>query len=300
MAATASTIRDVWRNQKYERYYFIAPTMILLFAVYIFPLIYSLFVSFHDLQLGYPKVWIGLENFQEAFFEDERFISSIWQNILIAVPAIVIQFLLGFGYALLLNKNLPGRGIITGLLVAPMMVAPVMVGMTWRMLYGAKYGALNNMLKATGLITENFDWFANGTRAIWAIVLADVWWMTPFVMMILLAGLKAIPPEFYEAAEVDGASRIRSFFHITLPLLKYPILIVLIMRFIEMAKLFGLIYILTWGGPGGATETVSFTIYLYAFDFFRIGYSSAVSYIVLIGVLIMTLIFLRLVRIQRD
>jgi len=300
MDAVGSIARDIWKNQRYERYYFITPTMILLFAVYIFPLLYALFVSFHDLQLGYDKVWIGLENFKEAFMEDERFKASIINNLIIAVPAIILEFFLGFGYALLLNKNLPGRGIITGLLVAPVMVAPVMVGMSWRMLYGAKYGALNNLFKMTGLITENFDWFADAPRAISAIVIADVWWMTPFVMMILLAGLQAIPVELYEAATVDGASRIQNFFHITLPLLKYPIIIVLIMRFIEMAKLFGLIYILTWGGPGGSTETVSFTVYLYAFDFFRIGYSSALSYIILVGVLIMTLVFLRIVRIQKD
>lgn len=96
--------------------------------------------------------------------EDERFKASIIKNLIIAVPAIVLEFFLGFGYALLLNKNLPGRGIIIGLLVAPVLVAPVMVGMSWRMLYGAKYGALNNLFRITGLITENFDWFADGAR----------------------------------------------------------------------------------------------------------------------------------------
>ncbi|RMF86910.1 MAG: sugar ABC transporter permease [Nitrospinota bacterium] len=281
-------------GKRWTRYWFALPTLVLLFLVFLFPLLYSLYVSFHYLQLGRPMVYVGWENFREALLEDSRFANSVRNNIIIALPTIGFEFLLGFLFALILNQNIRGKAIFTTLLVVPIMISPVMAGMTWRMLYGAKYGAINHILKGIGIADTSFDWFATGPRAILAIVLADVWHMTPFVMMILLAGLQAIPDELYEAARVDGASRRQAFFTITLPLLKLPILVAILMRFIDLSKLFGLIYVLTWGGPGGATETVSFTAYLVGFQYFRIGYASALSYLILIVVGFLSFLLVKL------
>jgi multiple sugar transport system permease protein len=283
------------RGKRLEKYWFILPALLLLFLIFIFPLLYSLWVSFHHLQLGRPMAYIGWENFSEALFEDSRFASSVINNIKIALPAITIEFFLGFFLALTLNQNIRGKALFTTLLVVPIMISPVMAAMTWRMLYGAKYGAINHILKGLGIAEVSFDWFATGPRAIFAIVLADVWHMTPFVMMILFAGLQAIPDELYEAARVDGASRRQSFMAITLPLLQLPILVAILMRFIDLSKLFGLIFVLTWGGPGGATETVSFTTYLAGFQYFRIGYASALSYLILIVVGCLSFILVKLI-----
>ncbi len=290
-----STKRGGLGGKKFEKYWFILPTLLLLFVVFIFPLLYSLWVSFHYMQLGRPSAFVGWENFYEALFEDSRFANSVVNNIKIAIPAITIEFFLGFFLALILNQNIRWKALFTTLLVVPIMISPVMAAMTWRMLYGAKYGAINHILKGLGLAEVSFDWFATGPRAILAIVLADVWHMTPFVMMILFAGLQAIPDELYEAARVDGASRRQSFFTITLPLLQLPILVAILMRFIDLSKLFGLIYVLTWGGPGGATETVSFTAYLVGFQYFRIGYASALSYLILLVVGVLSFVLVKLI-----
>src|SRR5262249_16907621 len=145
-----------------------------------------------------------------------------------------------------------------------------------------------------------FDWFANPVRAICSIVAVEIWHNTSFMMIVLLAGLQAIPQELYEVAEVDGASGWRKFWHITLPLLKFTMIVALLIRMIDLTKIFGLIYLLTFGGPGGATQTVAFTTYLSGFQDFRISYASAMSYIIVIGVFLLTMLFQRVSSFQED
>ena len=212
----------------------------------------------------------------------------------IAEPGTVL--LLGLGLALLLNRKIGARPIITALLAIPPMVSPVMAAMAWRMMFGVKYGAINNMGLQLGLIDVYFDWFSTPFRSILAVVLVDVWHNTPFMMLVLLAGLQSIPPDLYEAARADGASAWKSFWFITLPLLKFTAAVAVMIRMIDLTKLFGLIFVLTFGGPGGATETLAFNTYLVGFNDFRMSYASALSYLIIVIVLVLTLIFLRLSR----
>ena len=141
-----------------------------------------------------------------------------------------------------------------------------------------------------------FDWFATPFLSILTIVLVEVWHNTPFMMLVLLAGLQSIPPDLYEAARADGASAWKSFWFITLPLLKFTAAVAVMIRMIDLTKLFGLIFVLTFGGPGGATETLAFNTYLVGFNDFRMSYASALSYLIIVIVLVLTLIFLRLSR----
>ena len=188
---------------------------------------------------------------------------------------------------------------MTALIAVPAMVSPVMAAMAWRMMFGVKFGAINNLGRQLGIIDVYFDWFSTPWLAILAVVLVDIWHNTPFMMLVLLAGLQSIPQELYQAARVDGASAWQSFWSITLPLLKFTMAVGVMIRMIDLTKIFGLIFILTYGGPGGSTETLAFNTYLVGFKDFRMSYASALSYVIVFGVLILTLIFMRISR-QRE
>ena len=281
------------KRRQWEPFAFATPALVLIAIVIVFPLIYSFYLSLRDfdLSVGPDSAFVGARNYGEALLRDERFIASVWNTILLIVPALVCELLLGLGIALLLNRVTRGRPIITALLAIPAMVSPVMAGMAWRMMFGVKYGAINNLGRQLGLLDVYFDWFSSPFISIVAVVLVEVWQNTPFMMLVLLAGLQSIPQELYERARVDGASPRQSFWHVTLPLLKFTMVVGVMIRMIDLTKLFGLIFVLTFGGPGGATETVAFNTYLVGFKDFRMSYAAALSYVIVGGVLVLTLIF---------
>ena len=282
------------KRKQWEPLAFASPSLVLIALVIVFPLLYAFYLSLQnfDLSVGPDYEYVGLANYTEAVFKDRRFVESVWNTIVIIVPSLAAELVLGLGIALLLNRVIRGRPIITALLAIPAMVSPVMAAMAWRMLFGVKYGAINNLGRQAGILDVYFDWFATPFLSILTIVLVEVWHNTPFMMLVLLAGLQSIPQELYESARVDGASAWQSFWSITLPLLKFTMAVGIMIRMIDLTKLFGLIFVLTYGGPGGATETVAFTTYLYGFNDFRMSYASALAYLIVGGVLVLTLVFL--------
>ena len=177
----------------------------------------------------------------------------------------------------------------------PVMISPVVAALMWRMLYHEKYGAINAILRLLGF-GNGPSWLGSPYLAPFSVVLVDTWQWTPLFMMILLAGLQSIPVEPYESALVDGASRHQVFWYITLPMLKTSIIAALLIRLIDVIKLFDTVFILTSGGPGSSTETVSYYIYLVGFRFFRAGYASSLSYLLLVIVVVIILGFLRILR----
>jgi multiple sugar transport system permease protein len=289
------------KRKQWEPWAFASPALFLIGLVIVFPLAYSFYLSLlnFDLAVGPDTEFIGLRNYTEALTRDQRFLESIWNTAMIIAPALVLELLLGLAIALLLNRVTHGRPIVTALIAVPAMVSPVMAAMAWRMMYGVKFGAINNLGRQLGIIDVYFDWFSTPWLSILAVVLVDIWHNTPFMMLVLLAGLQSIPQELYQAARVDGASAWQSFWSITLPLLKFTMAVGVMIRMIDLTKIFGLIFILTYGGPGGSTETLAFNTYLVGFKDFRMSYASALSYVIVFGVLILTLIFMRISR-QRE
>jgi len=287
-------------RKRWEPFAFASPALSLIALVIIFPLAYSFWLSFRnfDLSVGPGSEFVGGANYVEALFRDTRFINSIWNTAIIIGPSLAIELLVGLGLALLLSRIGRGRAIITALLAIPAMVSPVMAAMAWRMMYGVKYGAINNLGRQLGLIDVYFDWFSNPFISIAAIVLVEVWHNSAFMMLVLLAGLQSIPQELYEAGKADGAEGWRSFWYITLPLLKFTMVVGLMIRLIDLTKLFGLIFVLTFGGPGGTTETVAFSTYLAGFNDFRMSYAAALSYIIVGGVFVLTLAFMWIQRLR--
>ena len=281
-------------RKQWEPVAFASPSLFLIAFVIVFPLVYAFYLSFlnFDLSVGPDAEFVGVRNYTEALFRDGRFLGSVWNTTVIIAPSLALELLLGLGIALLLNRRIRGRPIVTALLAIPAMISPVMAGMAWRMLFGVKFGAINNLGRQLGLLDVYFDWFSSPFISIVAVVLVEVWHNTPFMMLVLLAGLQSIPQELYEAARADGASPWKSFWFITLPLLKFTMAVGVMIRMIDLTKLFGLIFILTFGGPGGATETVAFNTYLVGFKDFRMSYASALSYLIVGGVLVLTLVFM--------
>jgi multiple sugar transport system permease protein len=284
----------VLKRKSWEPVAFASPSLVLIGIVIIFPLAYSFWLSFRnfDLAVGPDSDFVGVANYTEALFRDTRFLNSIWNTAIIIAPSLVLELLVGLGLALLLTRIGRGRPIVTALLAIPAMVSPVMAAMAWRMMFGVKYGAINNLGRQLGLIDVYFDWFSNPLISIVAIVLVEVWHNTAFMTLVLLAGLQSIPQELYDSGKADGADGWRSFWYITLPLLKFTMVVGLMIRLIDLTKLFGLIFVLTFGGPGGATETVAFSTYLAGFNDFRMSYAAALSYVIVGGVLVLTLMFM--------
>ena len=288
------------KRRQWEPFAFASPSLALIGLVILFPLAYSFYLSFldFDLSVGPDANFIGLRNYSESLLHDGRFLGSIWNTAVIIAPSLVAELVLGLGLALLLSRVAHGRPIITALLAIPAMVSPVMAAMAWRMMFGVKYGAINNLGLQLGLLDVYFDWFASTGIARASVVLVDVWHNTPFMMLVLLAGIQSIPTELYDAAKADGATAWQSFRSITLPLLKFTMAVGLMIRLIDLTKLFGLIFVLTYGGPGSSTETVAFTTYLAGFKDFRMSYAAALSYVIVGGVLILTLLFLWIQRLR--
>jgi len=271
-------------------YVLLAPTIAVLLALSIYPLIYSVKIS---LQTEAGRATLG--NFARLA-GDQFFLSALGHTFVYASIALTIEFAIGLGLALLLDTQVRARGLFRSLLLVPMMLPPVVVGVVWRLMLNANFGALNGTLKRFGVNTESLTWTASPKLAMASVIAADVWQWTPFVFLILLAGLQAIPQEPYEAALIDGSSGWQTFRHVTLPLLMPAIVIALLLRTMDLLRVFDHIFILTEGGPGFATETLSLYIYRTAFRFSNFGYAAAMSFVLLLLTNVISAGYLRLLQ----
>ena len=217
-------------------------------------------------------------------------------TVVYAAIALTFEFFIGLALALLLNAQMRGRSVIRAVLLLPMMLPAVVVGVVWRLMLNSNFGAVNGTLKGIGINADALTWTASPKLAMASVIVADVWQWTPFMFLILLAGLQAIPQEPYEAALIDGASAWQTFRHVTLPLLKPAILIALLLRTMDLLRVFDQIFILTEGGPGFATETVSLYIYRTAFRFSNFGYAAAMSFVLLLITNVISVGYIRFLR----
>ena len=270
--------------------------MLVLFIAY--PVFYSFWVSLHEFQSNMPSrgmPFVGFQNYLDIA-RDERLIESTGWTFMFAAIAVPVELILGMILALILNSRITGRlrPFFRALFLVPMMLSGTVSGYVWWMLFNHEYGPINHIL---GLFSiKPVAWFSTVTAARAAVIMVDLWIATPFMMLILLAGLQSIAKELYEAAKIDGASFLRLFRHITLPLLKYPILVALLIRSMDALRTFDIIYLLTKGGPGTSTNTVMYYNYRYAFGYYQMGRASAISFVVLIVVVGVTLVYLGLLK----
>ena len=272
---------------------FIIPTIAFLIVFNIFPLIYSLGYSFTDFRASSnaPASFVGLQNYRDLLADDH-----VWNNFSVTARYVLLsvggQVLLGFGVALLLNRRIPFKGLFTTLLLVPMMMSPVVVGLFWQLLYSPSWGIINYAL---GL--GDFAWLSDPDVALYAIAITDIWMWSPFVMLLCLAGLSAIPQHLYEAAAIDRAGRWFTFTRITLPLVAPLLLIAVIFRTMEAFKTFDLAFIMS---SQETTELIAIRLYRLAFQEWQTGPSCALAYMVLIMVLAITNIYVKYLNRAKD
>ncbi|MDF1775719.1 MAG: sugar ABC transporter permease [Rhizobiaceae bacterium] len=266
---------------------FVAPSIFLLLAVNIFPLIWTIRLSFTNFRVNRPNrdvEWVGLENYQRILGDTDTW-TTMQATAHFLFWTIVLQVLIGFALAFLINKKFKGNDMWTTIIVLPMMLSPAVVGNFWTFLYQPQIGLFNYVVAFfTGVDPSSFSMIGDVHLAPWSIVIADTWMWTPFVMLICLAGLRSIPDSIYEAAECDRASKWRQFWTITIPMALPFLMLAVLFRGIENFKMFDLVVQLTGGGPGSITTLTSIDLKREAFEKWRTGYSSAYAVILFVTV----------------
>jgi multiple sugar transport system permease protein len=271
----------------------VAPAALLILALSIYPLLFSLWVNFVNYDFEIPgHAFVGLQNFAQIV-NDPLALSSLVTTILLSLAVVAIEFLLGLALALAMVKTFRGRGVIMSILIIPLFISPVIVGQSWALFLQRPFGPADYLLGQLLRHPVAISWVGEAPWVYIAIVVADVWQWTPFVFVILLAGLAAIPPHLYEAAELDGVSTLQTFFYVTLPQLAPIILLAITFRLLDAVKLFDIIFMLTGGGPGTATYTTSFYLYQIGFQEFHLSMATAGSWIFLIMLSFVIMVLVR-------
>jgi multiple sugar transport system permease protein len=287
MTAAAATVNEIVRRDRRFGWFMTAPGLVALVLVVLFPLLFTIFTSLFEYTLVRPgyDTFVGIDNYRSAL-EENYLGESIVVTVKFVIAVVLIEFLIGFTVALMLNAVTRFKNIYYPILLMPLLINPVVVAQIWRMFLHPELGIVNYLIGLVGVAKVN--WLGDPNIAFWTVVMVDIWHQVSFMIILLLAGLSALPKEPYEAARMDGASTLQSFFHITLPLMRPVIVVTLLIRLIFAIKTFDLIFIMTRGGPGTATDLISYFIYRSAFYGLDIGQASAISVVLLIVVLALT------------
>jgi len=293
--------KDGFRNVKslrsYTPVFLVLPAFLTLLVINIFPFIFSLFSSFTALDLKTFKMegfkFVGLENYVKYTFADATFRESVLVTLEFTALAVAVQLAAGLYIALLLNQDVRGIGVARSLIMIPMAISPLAVGYIFKIETQQEIGIIAYILRE--YLNILFLPLTDAFQALSMLVLVDAWMWTPFVALVLLAGLRTIPVDLVEVARVDGASSLQIFRHITLPSIRFQIIVVLLIRTMDTFKIFDIVYILTGGAPGTSTQVASYWIYKVGMKFLEIGKASAMTYIMLIMVIIISTVYIKYV-----
>ncbi len=284
-------------------YYMVLPSVLLIAGIIFYPIGVAFWYSLHDKDLRFPQLgepFIGLDNYINIFTEKE---GRIWNSLFFtsgfALFSVTIEFFLGLCFALVMNRAIFGRAVVRAIILIPWALTTVVSAKMWGLIYNNEYGVLNGILRNLGIIKDNVSWTTDKNVVFWALVGAEVWKATPFVALILLAGLQVISADLYEAARVDGASPFQSFIHITLPALRPTILVALLFRTIDTVRVFDLIYVLTGGGPGTSSESLNIYTYKTLFESLDFGRGSAQAIITFCYIMLIAILYIRVLGSRR-
>jgi len=268
---------------------FVIPALVVISAVIVFPWVFTLWMSAHRWTLGQEQSFIGFENYVRLA-SDARFWESLWHTLVYTVLSVVAPLFLGTLAALVFDAQFPLRGFLRGVFVMPMMATPVAIALVWTMMFHPQLGVLNYLLSFIGI--GPLEWIYNQSTVIPSLVLVETWQWTPLVMLIVLGGLAAVPREPYESAEIDGANAWQKFRYLTMPMIAPFLMIAVIIRSIDAVKSFDIIYAMTQGGPGTASETINIYLYNTAFAYYDIGYASAMAVVFFIVIIALSFVLL--------
>ncbi|MFS8113808.1 sugar ABC transporter permease [Rhizobium jaguaris] len=273
---------------------FVIPALVVIATVIVFPWAFTLWMSVNSWTLGQSQTFAGFANYVRLA-TDARFWEALWHTVLYTGLSVIAPVFLGTLAALIFDAQFPLRGFLRGIFVMPMMATPVAIALVWTMMFHPQLGVLNYLLSFVGIGPQ--EWIYNQFSVIPSLVLVETWQWTPLVMLIVLGGLAAVPREPYESAEIDGANAWQKFRYLTLPMIAPFLMIAVIIRSIDAVKSFDIIYAMTQGGPGTASETINIYLYNTAFSYYDIGYGSAMA--VIFFILIVALSFVLLMARQR-
>src|SRR5471030_2676062 len=270
---------------------FVLPALIVVLAVIIFPWAYTIWMSLHEWKVGAPPTFVGLANYIRLP-GDTRFVESVWHTLVYTALSVALPLLFGTLAAVVFNTKFPMRGFLRGLFILPMMATPVAIALVWTMMFHPQLGILNSLLSLVGLPPQLCVF--HPATVIPSLVMVETWQWTPLVMLIVVGGLAAIPAEPYESAQIDGATRWQVFRYISLPLIMPFLFIAAMIRMIDAVKSFDIIFAITQGGPGSASETINLYLYSVAFTYYDLGYGSAIAVILFLLVVVLAALLLYL------
>lgn len=287
------------RRRRIAGYTLVAPACILLLITFAVPLIYAFLISISDSNavIDNQFVFVDLDNYLSVI-KSSKFQSALFHTCFFVITTILLELVIGFGIALLLYREVAGSRIFRLIFAVPLMVAPVVSGLQWRWLFADQYGIINHLLSLVGIKAPL--WFTGSSTAWVTIVVANLWLAAPFVILVLLAGLGGLSEELNEAAAIDGADSRQIFWKVILPQLKPTLLIILVIRLTDAFRIYDLVYILTGGGPGGATEVLSTYIYKRIFTDWKFGQGAAASFLVMLIIGMLSLLCNRLMREEEE
>ena len=300
LSPPGGTPRRWWQLTKDQQmaWLFVLPAFLIVFGLILGPIARAAWMSFHIIDLKRPALgqpFVGFQNYINIL-QDPYFWDSIGRTIYFLVVSIAVEMVLGVSIALLLNRRFFGRSVLRAIILVPWALPITIDAVMWKWIFNANYGALNALLTQLGLAQGYQAWLSKPATAMNTVIVADVWKVTPLVVLLGLAALQTIPPSLYEAAVVDGANRWRSFWRITLPLMMPQLLIVLLVRSMDAFRVFDIIYIMTSGGPADSTKVISYFTYLEAFSYLRQGRAAALTYLMTFFIAILAFIYIRLLN----
>jgi multiple sugar transport system permease protein len=286
-AAMPLAARPAGRNYARRYWPFIVPAGLVVFAVIVFPWLFTLYMSAHEFKIGSDLLYVGLDNYVNLF-SDARYLWSVLRTLYFTALATFFPVVLGIAAAVVFQRRFPLRGLARTIFILPMMATPVAVALVWTMMFHPQLGVLNYLLTSVGLPPSLWSYSPN--TVIPTLVMVETWQWTPLVMLIVLGGLASLPSDPYEAARLDGASGWTMFRHITLPLVWPHIVVALVIRTIDALKSFDLIFVISNGGPGTSSETMNIYLYQQAFAFYNMGYASAMTLVFFVIILLVSLL----------
>jgi len=283
-------------THRYAPYILPAPAVAVVALIIVYPVLYTGWMSLQDwfASSQTPPKFIAFANYTRILAADPRFREAFFRTLFFAALVVSAETALGVAMALLFNREFWGRGLLRTLSILPMVATPTAIALIFVMMYHPTLGVMNYLVTALGLPPQK--WIYSSQSALYALALVDVWEWTPLIMLIALAGLAALPKEPFESAVIDGATGVRTFWHITLPLLRPIIIVAVLFRGIDAIKTFDIIFVMTQGGPANSSETINLLLFNQAFSYFNIGYASAVAVVLFAIVMGASLVLIKVRR----
>lgn len=283
-------------------YIMVIPSLVVIFGFALYPVAQAIWMSLHTYKLNMPalgKPFVGISNYL-SLFQDERFYKSLYNTFYFSFWSVLLEFVIGLLIALLINRAFVGRGLVRATVLVPWAIPTVVSAMMWKFMYNDQLGVVNDILVKLGIMDHYKTFLGSTDSALWSIIITDVWKTTPFMALLLLAGLQVIPAELYEAARVDGAGVMQRFFKITLPLLKPAILVALLFRTLEAFRVFDVIVVMTGGGPGNSTESLSMYAHTTMMRYLDFGTGSAIAVVTFLCVMLISFFFIKILGVKVD